>query len=396
MVWVHAVSVGEVLAVQKLLQGLLARFPKTELVLTTVTPTGQKIAKDWEEDRLSVCYFPFDLSRVCRRFFDCLHPRCVLLVETEIWPNLLREARRAGVPVGLVNARLSRASFRRYQRFRVLFRSLFESLDFVLAQTAEDAHRFERLGVPQERISILGNMKFDNVSLSDAPDRDALRRRWHFDSSDRILIAGSTHPGEEEKILKVFTELRKKSSALKMILAPRHIERTAQVVRQIQRLGLKPQTASKIDQVEAFDVLVLDRLGILKTLYGLADWVFVGGSLIPRGGQNPIEAAIFKRPILHGPHVFNFEKIYQALDQEGGSLLVRDEGELLQTLSRLLEDETACEKLGEKAFACLSHFQGATQRHLDWIQGFLIPGYQERTPDVQIHEKLFPSIGGRA
>ncbi len=397
VIWVHGVSVGEVMAARKLIQGFLDRAPAYRVVLTTVTPTGQRIAKEMEGERLSVCYFPFDLTFAVERFFKAIRPRCLLLVETEIWPNLLSAAKRFSVPVGIVNARLSPRSSARYGRLPFIFRPLFSGLDFVLAQSEEDALRFVSLGVARDRVQSLGNIKFDGVDLADAfaAPSEALKKQWGFHPQDRIWICGSTHPGEEEILLQVYERLQPIFPSLKLILAPRHIERSTKLAQRIRASGWKVRCATDTESQGPLDVLLLDRLGILKQLYAIADVVFVGGSLIHHGGQNPIEAACFKRAILHGPHTFHFEKVYQALDSEAAALAVRDAEGLHLTLKRLLHDEAACTRLGESAFRVISALQGATQRHLDWIFDFLTPSAQERIHDVEFHEKLFPSAGGR-
>lgn len=424
LVWIHAVSVGEVMAVKSFLEGFLGRFPDYRILLTTVTPTGQNVAKALETQRLDLSYFPFDFTFSCRRFFKTWKPECVCLVETEIWPNFLMEAGKAGVPVGIINARLSEKSAARYRKARSIFRPLFQRLSFILAQTQDDARRFMELGVNPERIEILGNMKFDNVPCaSPEPLEDsALRGRWGFSPQDRIWIAGSTHPGEEIKLIEIFSDLRREYPSLKMVLAPRHIERSPSLAEVIQRRGLSVQLSSAFrstpspsplplaggekkgegvesfeleDGVPHFDVLLLDQLGILKKLYQLANVVFMGGSLVKRGGQNPIEPASVSKAIVHGPFVFNFQNIYQTFDQEGGALEIQDARELAWVLKRMLADESECLRLGDRAFRIVRQLQGATERHLLWIENFLVTLSQERINDVNVHTKLFSSSGGR-
>lgn len=199
VLWLHAVSVGEVMAVRRFLLDLLETRSE-HIVLTTVTPTGQRMAKELESSRVTVLYFPFDFSFSCRRFFEALKPQALLLAETEVWPNLLIQAKKFHIPVGILNARLSEKSERRYRRFGFLFQELFRSLDFVLAQTEEDAARFSLLGVPAGRLAVLGNMKFDNVSFAarDPQSSELLKQEWGFDGQDSLWVAGSTHPREEE------------------------------------------------------------------------------------------------------------------------------------------------------------------------------------------------------
>jgi len=396
VIWIHAVSVGEVLAIEKFLDFFKRQGRENHVLLTTVTPTGQKMAKRFEGGNVTVCYFPFDINLVIRRFLREWKPQCLLLTETELWPNLLIEMHRAGIPVGILNARLSEKSVAGYRRLGFIFSNLFEKLEFVLAQTEQDAERFASLGVSENRIHVLGNMKFDNVTFQTREQRSvlSLKEEWGLDSGDSVIIAGSTHPGEEAIVTKVFCQLRTLFPTLKLIVAPRHIERSRGIARALRsRYGVKVRLATEGSRQESFEVLILNQLGILRHLYAVADVVFMGGSLVHRGGQNPIEAAAFMRPILHGPDVFNFDRVYQILDRERGAKLVRDESELASSMSHLLQNEEERKALGNRAYEVIHKLQGATQRHLRFVLGFLKPESQERVDDVQLHSKLFSSTG---
>lgn len=375
IIWLHAVSVGEVLACRRFLEMFTAMHPEYHLVLTTVTPTGQAMAKKFESKQITVCYFPFDLTFSVRNFFKMLGPECLLLMETELWPNLLTEAKRFRVPVGILNGRLSERSARRYGRVKPLLKGLFHTLDFLLLQSQADAERFIRLGVPARRTHVLGNMKFDNVSI----DGDAclkvphMKNEWGFKDDDLVFVAGSTHRGEELKIVRQFLILRSdpRYQNIKLILAPRHIERSRKIAEMLKRKELKVRQATDASSKESFDVLLVNCLGVLKNLYAIADIVFVGGSFIKRGGQNPIEPAAFKKAVLHGPHVFNFKLIYQKLDAEGGAIFVRDEGQLLFAMKQLLAKPLERKTLGENAFRIIHQLQGSSEHHVKWISKFL-------------------------
>lgn len=373
VVWIHAVSVGEVMAIRKFLADFQRQRPDLYCVLTTVTPTGQKIAKEMESESLTALYFPFDFSFACKRFFQKLQPELLLLVETEIWPNLLMQAGHFQVPAMILNGRLSEKSKKRYRQFRFLFDAVLRNLDFILAQDTADARRFLELGIPSSRVAVAGNMKFDNVLLQE-PDPAVvtpLKNQWGFKAGEQILVAGSTHPQEEEKVLAAFVKLKQKFPALKMLLAPRHIERSEEIAKLVSGFGLQPCLATTRSVQTVFDVLILNQLGVLKILYQMADVVYMGGSLTARGGQNPIEPASFKKPVIHGPHVFNFEKIYRDLDQKGGGYLVRNEEELARTAATLLTEDVQRTRSGQNAFALLQDYQGATQRHLQQVLSFL-------------------------
>lgn len=397
VVWLHAVSVGEVRAVEPFIREWMGQTDGLDLVLTTVTPTGQKIARELEGPRVHVCYFPFDLTFTVRRFLRALCPCAILLAETEIWPNLLTEAGQRGIPVGVINGRLSERSFKRYKAFSFLLKGLWKELDFVLAQTEEDAVRFRQLGVAAEAVREMGNMKFDlgDWSLKGPENAAQMKKRLGFGAENLVLIAGSTHPGEEEVLARVFCELEKKFPHLKMIVAPRHIERCARVLRQFAGNGLKAGLTSARPEAGHFDVLILDELGVLRDLYQIADLVVMGGSFVPHGGQNPIEPARFEKASLHGPHVFNFNKIYRELDQGGGAFEVPGPGDLTALSEKFLSDPALRRDAGVKAREIVNRLRGASKRQAGWVLTFL----KSRGPDERIEghgepQELFSFGGG--
>jgi len=385
------------MAIQKFLEEWLAAAPGYDIVLTTVTPTGQRIAKKFASPRVHVCYFPFDLTPVVKRFFDFFKPACVLLVETEIWPNLLMEAKRRKVPVGVINARLSERSFKRYRIFPWLFKPLWGKLDFVLAQSEEDAVRFRKLGITEESVRDMGNMKFDQSAWSKESSDDAagLRQAWGYAPNDLVWIAGSTHPGEEELLMAVFKKLRERFPELKLILAPRHIERSGGICKKAGQEGLNPVLSTQRKEGPASAVQVLDQLGVLKNLYQIADFVFMGGSLVPHGGQNPIEPACFSKAVLHGPHVFNFHKIYHQLDHGGGALRISAPDELSSAAAEFLANEGRRREMGQKAFQIINRLRGASKRQAGWILTFLAGRHPEERNTINgQHEELLSPLGG--
>lgn len=393
ILWLHAVSVGEVMAVRKFVELFLAQYPGWSIALTTVTPTGQKIAKQMESSRLEAHYFPFDFTWAHRNFLKVFRPSAVILTETEIWPNLLLETKKAGIPVGVINARLSERSARRYGKFPFIFEPLFKKLDFVMAQTEEDGARFAALGIPAGRIQVLGNVKYDNVPAAEAGNDEKFSREWGVFPDDLVLIAGSTHPGEEEQLFEIWTALRKKFPRLKLILAPRHIERSNSILAWVKKnSGVRVFLTSQRPADGNYDILILDQMGILRHLYRLADAVFMGGSLVKHGGQNPIEPACFKKAVLCGPYFFNFQKVYETLFQNEGAVQAAGNREVGEILERLFSDAGVRHRMGENAFAAIERLRGASRRHLDRLSPFL--NTHERKRDV-IDEKLFPQTGGR-
>jgi 3-deoxy-D-manno-octulosonic-acid transferase len=367
-IWVHGVSVGEVLAVEPFIRLLLERRPDVRIVLTTVTPTGQSLAKKWENERLQVLYFPLDFRFAVRRFFKALKPELLLLMETEIWPNVIKEAKNCKVPVGVINGRISESSFKGFRRFSGIFKPVLENIAFFLLQTELDRERLMGLGVDPGKIQVTGNMKLDAFDFNGDGEKEesSLHEEWGFSRSDQILIGGSTHEGEERILLRALKRLRGERPSLKLFLAPRHIERAPKVLEQVKKEGFRAGLTSS--RGEGFDVLILDRLGELRRLYAMADAVVMGGSFIRHGGQSPIEPACRKRAILHGPWVANFHEIYRKLDEEGGSLRVKGEEELVFALKRILGSDRERQYLGDRAYEVLSKLRGATERNLTWIE----------------------------
>jgi len=372
LVWLHAVSVGEVMAVQAFIEKFLDRYPGFHLLVTTVTPTGQKVARKMEGPRVSTAYFPFDFSFAVRSFFRKLKPACLLLAETEIWPNLITSAAENKVPVLILNGRLSPKSTAGYTRFKAVFRPLFEKLSLVLAQTEEDAGRFRNAGVQPEKIVVTGNIKYDNFEVNvdrESFDRD-VRARWRLPAASEVWVAGSTHPGEEEIVFNVFTGLLKLYPAFKMILAPRHIERSVDIQTLASAKGLKTVLSTGVLTEASYDVLIINEIGVLKKCYASADVVFMGGSLIKKGGQNPIEPASFRRAIIHGMHVHNFQQVYRLLDDEGGAVAVQNEDQLYSAVKRILENSSERAATGERAYQAVCSMRGASIRTLEILDSF--------------------------
>lgn len=371
VLWVHAVSVGEVFAARPLIDELALSLPDWALVVSTVTPTGQALARKlFDPNR--VFYFPFDTSGCVRRTFSQLMPELVLLMETEIWPNLILGAWDRKIPVGIVNGRLSPRSYEHYRWVRWLFRGILEKIRFFLVQFQWDADRLQELGVPESVICISGNMKFDTIG--EGSEKEVARLREKFfpqGEAGKILLAGSTHEGEEEILLGVFRKLRFEFPDLKLVLAPRHVTRSKKLRQCVEDHHFRCRFVSEGTDSAGQDVWVLDTMGDLKKWYGLADFVFVGGSLVTHGGQNPIEAAIWKKPILFGPHTFNFQVIYEALMRERAGYQVYNAAELYEFLRSMLLDPYDSGRAGVKAYEIVQRFRGAASKNADFVRRFL-------------------------
>ncbi|MDD5085636.1 MAG: 3-deoxy-D-manno-octulosonic acid transferase [Candidatus Omnitrophica bacterium] len=380
VIWVHAVSVGEVMAAGVFIKKLKERFPSHISLVSTVTPTGQKLAKSLcGPDR--VFYFPFDLSFIVRRVLAKLNPEIIILIETEIWPNLIEEASSCGIPVGIINGRLSPRSSRQYERFRFLITPILNKISFILAQTEEDRERYIRLGYDFGSIRVTGNMKFDaSLGRDSSGAPEVLKKSLGFPDTAPIFIAGSTHPGEEKIVLDVFGRLRLLFPNLKLVIAPRHIERSRDLKRMAEERSFKVRSAKPLEgdvSSGEFDVFLLNTLGELRQLYSIADLVFMGGSLIRHGGQNPIEPASFKRPVIFGPHVFNFQAIYSRLASANAAKKLLDSDSFYEIARQILSSPERAKIMGDAAFSVVQSLRGATERNLDIISQFLGKGKKD-------------------
>ncbi|PYM66546.1 MAG: 3-deoxy-D-manno-octulosonic acid transferase [Candidatus Rokuibacteriota bacterium] len=368
--WVHAVSVGEVMAAVPLVQALRARWPKTEIVVSTVTGTGAEVARARLGAAASVFTFPLDLPGATRRAVVRVRPRCFVALETELWPNLLRALGRARVPATLANGRISDRSYRRYRLVRPLFRRVLSHVGLFAMQSEEDARRIISLGARPERVMVTGNLKMEApTEVAGAEQR--WRRLLHL-GPDRVVVAGSTHRGEEGPVLDALLAARSRGEArLRLVLAPRHPERLDEVEALVRARGLSLARRSRIGAGTPVDVIVLDTVGELAELYAVADVIFVGGSLVPAGGHNVIEPALHAKPVLFGPHMANFRAASTLLLDGGAAVQVGDGAELAVALARLLADEGARRRLGMAAWRAVQGHQGACARTIAGLETLL-------------------------
>jgi 3-deoxy-D-manno-octulosonic-acid transferase len=363
--WIHAVSVGEVAIALKLVAELRHLDPQCFCVVTTTTTTGFQVASSQATDAIEVLYKPLDFWPIVRRAFALVRPVRIILVEAEVWPNLAAEARNRRVPLALVNARLSKRSEARFQRFRSLIAPTFRCLDAICVQEPEDVERWVALGVARERIHHVGSIKFDPTGVRPNPDLPLeILRSFGLDQDSPILFGGSTHPGEEEVLGEIFQRLRGDFPAFTLIVAPRHVERAGEIRVRLQRLGMKVSLRSEAGLVRAVvpDCLVLDTTGELQHWYAVATIVFVGKSLTARGGQNPVEPILAGKPVLFGPHMENFSALAQALVANNAAVQVRDPNSLQQQIAWLLRDREAALRLVANAQSVLARHSGATAR----------------------------------
>ena len=363
-IWVHAVSVGETLAVAPLIEKLLSADPKRQVVVTSTTPTGRAQVERLFDKRVSCCWVPFDTPGSVARFLKHWRPSLTVLVETEIWPNMVLQCKRQNIPVMLANARLSSRSARGYARAGSLAKPVIASLAMIACQQKADARRFIVLGADPHKTLVTGSVKFDIARARLIRQRDSLLEQLAISSDRLIFLAGSTHHGEEELVVAAFTQLRKTVPSVLLVLAPRHPERTASITRSILAPSPFHWLLRSTGQVVSADtdILVLDTLGELAALTAAADVSFIGGSLVPHGGHNPLEAAAFGVPVITGPHTFNFQQIFRALRRAGGAIEVTDAATLGQAVGELLTQAAYRREVGNAASRYVEDNQGALVR----------------------------------
>lgn len=369
--WVHAVSVGEVNAAEPLIKALRNDYPNAPLVVTTVTPTGSERVRQLFGDSVFHVYLPYDLPFAVTRFMRRVRPRLAIIVETEIWPNLYFACRNRGIPLMIVNARLSERSLRGYKPMGRLVARALGCVSQIAAQSRTDAARYRELGADPEKIVVTGNLKFDMPVPYDAELKgDELRHQWG--RLRPAWIAGSTHEGEELPVLEAHLEVLTRWPDALLLIAPRHPERFKLVENSARSLGFTVGTRSA-DRVPSasHQVFVIDAMGELMPFYAASDLAFVGGSLVPIGGHNVLEPAALSTPVLVGPHTFNFEEITLTLIQEGGATRVNSAEELGTQVLQLLRDEPRRDRMGMVARIVFDSERGAVKRVMGMIDRLL-------------------------
>jgi 3-deoxy-D-manno-octulosonic-acid transferase len=369
-IWVHAVSVGETRAAEPLIDALLRDYPDTRIVLTHMTPTGRATGKALfgkHGGRVLQSYLPYDTGIMVARFIRHFAPRICILMETEVWPNLIAACGKHQVPVALVNARLSERSLRRGQRFGRLMTDAARGISLVAAQTEADAQRVRSLGAPQ--VGVTGSIKFDLVIPAAALETGAWLRAQI--GARPVLLCASTRDGEEALILDAFQRMPRVENLL-LVIVPRHPQRFDEVANLIGAQGLRLQRRSQMVALDSdVDVLLGDSMGEMLAYYAACDSAFIGGSLLPLGGQNLIEACALGKPVLIGPHTFNFELVTEEAIAAGAALRVRDADQLMQQAARLLTDDAGRKKMGADALAFANQHRGATGRTLALMRPFI-------------------------
>jgi 3-deoxy-D-manno-octulosonic-acid transferase len=389
-IWIHAVSVGEVLTARPLITELKRRYPNLRLFLSTTTMAGQQLARRNVRDVDAVFYFPFDFGFVVRRTLDLVRPRLFIMMETEIWPNLLRECRARGVKTAVVNGRLSARSFPRYKLIRPMMRRVLDHIDRFLVQSEESARRFIDLGADPARVVVTGSLKFDSLELSstalagapaarfvrggvEARARDRVLRYFRVPVSRPVIVAGSTMKGEELHVLRAYSRVRTTAPNTLLVLAPRNPERFGEAEQLARSEGWKVSRRSDlaVDAEPRVDVVIIDTIGELATIYQIATIVFVGGSLVATGGHNVLEPAVFGKPIVFGPHMDNFLEIADAFVSNGAGVQLTGEQELEETFLLLMGDPVRRARLGAAARALVEANRGANEKSITVLAALL-------------------------
>ncbi len=367
-VWFHAVSVGEVKAVTGIIKRLLAEDPQMKVLITTTTPTGSEVVKKDLKNLVYHTYFPLDLPLVIEKFLKKVKPSLVVIVETEIWPNLFLKCYEKNIPLIMINARISPSSFRNYKLIYPFIKDVLNKADMILARSKEDANRFISLGVSEDKVCVVGDIKFDIEVDEKVILKGKELRKTFFDEGKKIWICASTHRGEEELIIKVFKEVLRKFPNLKLILAPRHPERVQEILNILNRYDLTYHLRSDPLKEKNYDVLVIDTLGELMYFYAASDLAFVGGSLVSIGGHNLLEPASLGLPILTGNHLHNFEEVRDLLLKNQALIVLNDEKELKDNLINLLEDEDKRRGFGERAKEVVEKNRGSSLKVISVIK----------------------------
>jgi 3-deoxy-D-manno-octulosonic-acid transferase len=373
-IWLHAASVGEIVATSPIVREIRRVLPGIPILISVVTANGYAMAHRIIPEADSIIYFPIDLPWLSRRAVRQIQPRVFLPVETELWPNFLRAARQKEIPVMMVNGRISDKSVNSYRHLRGILHSMLDTVVKFCMQSTIDAQYIIRMGADPRRVVVTGNTKFDQTYTDvTAKEITALRQELGLSAAYPVLVAGSTHKGEEELLLEAFQEVRASYPQANLILAPREILRTDEILALLAKTGLTAvrRTTLQAKPASGHEVVLLDTIGELGKLYGLGDIIFIGGSLVPHGGHNILEPAAHGKPILVGPHMFNFKDTYALLSGRGACATVYDAGGLAEKLLDLLRNETARTTMSQEALAIIQENRGAARKSALHLQEVL-------------------------
>ena len=369
LIWAHAASVGEVVAMGNLIRAIKKECPDYDFVISTLTTTGQTMARKVIPDARAFIYFPLDFSCIVGRVLDTIKPKLLIITETELWPNFIREAKKRTIPIMVANGRISTGSFRKYKMVKFLMNRVLENIDLFIMQSRMDAERIISLGANFSAVTVTGNLKFDvgtDILLRSANSNVGTNSICAYLESKVIFVAGSTHRGEEETILDVYGEIRKSNPQIVLILAPRHVQRVNEVEKLLNSRNFKftrrSELSSPFQGNNLNQIILLDTIGELTHFYALAKIVFVGGSLVPVGGHNILEPASLGKGVLFGPYMDNFEEIAQSFISRGAGRVVSNREELLNSILKLLSNPEELERMGRTALEIVKAHKGAAEK----------------------------------
>lgn len=383
-IWIQAVSVGEVALCRDFVPALKTKFPGRTIIFSTITKAGNDMAKRLFQKDAIIIYFPLDFSFIVKKAIKLARPKVYVMVETEIWPNFLKEIERNAIAAILINGRISDRSIGKYRLAKPFLRKILRNMNILCMQSRIDADRIIGLGARPDRVKVTGNMKFDIHIKASRLSVAEIMGQLGLKEGDELLVAGSTHPGEEEEIIGAYKELTQKFPRLKLLIAPRHIERSDEVAAIVKKLGFEPILLSILSVPCTLRpacpaggsvggepcVYILDTIGRLNDFYSIASVVFIGGSLIKHGGQNPIEPAVYGKPVIFGRYMFNFKNAAEAFLAKGAAIRVDSGSELIPILHNLLADKSKRSEMGAMAERVVVENGGATDRNLDCFSAF--------------------------
>lgn len=360
----HGVSVGEVIALENLIKKTKDVFPDYKIVVTTGTKTGQEIARKKFDNLVNyITYFPFDIPCCVKLFLKKINPSIVLIAETELWPNFAYGCYKNKIPLYVINGRISDSTFKSYKFLKIFFKQFLKFYTKILTQSNDDKEKFINIGASSNKVKVMNNLKFDIKK----PEADIHIKK----GNNKIIIAGSTHKGEDEIILNTFCQLKKEFSNIKLILAPRHLTRLENIKELVGKTGLKFGYRSQNHTFENFDIILLDTMGELSKMYSVCDFAFIGGSFNKTGGHNPLEAIVFDKPVISGPSVHNFRDIYRLLECANAGKVVKTPQELYQCMQKLLSDETFYNFCCQNCKNIFETQQGALQNVINELKTIL-------------------------
>ncbi|MCP4575502.1 MAG: 3-deoxy-D-manno-octulosonic acid transferase [Deltaproteobacteria bacterium] len=371
-IWIHGASLGEIRVAATIIKSLKAKLPGCAVIVSTMTEHGRSLALEIFEKDVPVVYAPIDLPGCAIKALALVRPDVMIFLETEIWPTWIFTARKLGIKLALLNGRISPRSLKGYLKFRPFFRSVLKNFDVFSMISENDADRIHAMGALSGKIRVSGNAKYDSAVTSPDPAvEQQMRQMLNLSPLDRIIVAGSTRGGEEEMLLDAYAKIHAKSPDTLLILAPRHIKRASDICALIRSRGFECQLRTEIDQGKierTARILIIDTFGELFNIYSIATCVFCGASLVPLGGQNPLEPAVWGKPILYGPHMEDFQDAKDLLESGGGSIEVSDPGELAETFLNLLKNPQKAGDLGNRAREAAFQTRVAAHRHADVIK----------------------------